>query len=77
MLAPGDASSPVPLHPSRMPHAGLTNTPRCSRQVNRSHFHLFDCPVLPRDPETFYEVGPERESDSAELTQQEELEERE
>lgn len=31
-----------------MPHPGLTNTPRGSRQGNISHFHLFDCPLIPR-----------------------------
>ena len=57
------------------PHPGLTNTSRCSRQVNTSHFHFWDCSLLPKNPEAFEEIGTERESTSAEVTQHVGLEE--
>ena len=64
-----------PLQSHGKPHPGLTNTSTCSRQGNTSHFHFWDCSLLPKNPEAFEEIGTERESTSAEVTQHVGLEE--
>lgn len=52
---------------------------KCSQVLQTGEqkaFHHCDCPLLPKDTEELNEISPERESDSAEVTQQEELERR-
>lgn len=41
---------------------------------NISHFLYVTCSLLSKDPETFDEIAPERERNSAEVTKQEGLE---